>query len=50
LRPLHAGRWAPIGEKAKVLSSEIKCVKCKKTNFCACMQDILPSMVYAEIK
>ncbi|MBS1664274.1 MAG: glycosyltransferase family 9 protein [Bacteroidetes bacterium] len=45
LRPIHPGRWAPIGPKAKALVKDIDCRACTKTMDCACIRDILPAHV-----
>lgn len=43
IRPIHPGRWAPIGENAKVFVSEKNCSDCKTTPAaCHCMADIEP--------
>lgn len=49
MRPIHAGRWAPLGKNARYLSVQKKCKKCKKSNICNCMNDISPEMVLAKI-
>jgi ADP-heptose:LPS heptosyltransferase len=42
VRPMHAGRWAPIGHKAKAFfyEKEEGCLRCLKTNFCECINKI----------
>ncbi|MBS1605034.1 MAG: glycosyltransferase family 9 protein [Bacteroidetes bacterium] len=45
LRPIHPGRWAPIGPRAGVLVKDIDCSACKKTMNCTCIRDILPAQV-----
>lgn len=45
LRPIHPGRWAPIGPRASVLVKDIDCVACKRTMDCTCIQDIQPAQV-----
>ena len=45
LRPIHPGRWAPIGPRATVLVKDIECVACKKTMDCTCIREILPVQV-----
>jgi heptosyltransferase-3 len=43
IRPIHPGRWAPLGENVKVFVSEKKCSDCRKTpSACKCMADIDP--------
>ncbi|PLW93406.1 MAG: glycosyl transferase family 9 [Marinilabiliales bacterium] len=40
IRPIHPGRWAPLGEKAKVFVADKECNECSKTKECACMRGI----------
>lgn len=40
IRPMHPGRWAPIGRNVKVFVSEKDCSECRKTQMCSCMRDI----------
>ena len=46
LRPMHPGRWAPIGKHAVFLAeNQPKCTLCKKTGDCACIRAITPEQV-----
>ena len=45
LRPIHPGRWAPIGPRALALVKNIDCTACKRTMDCTCIRDILPAQV-----
>ncbi|HXO73668.1 MAG TPA: glycosyltransferase family 9 protein, partial [Puia sp.] len=45
LRPIHPGRWAPIGPRASALVKDIDCVACKKTMDCTCIREIMPAQV-----
>jgi len=45
LRPIHPGRWAPIGPRATALVKDIHCNACRKTMDCTCIRDILPAQV-----
>jgi ADP-heptose:LPS heptosyltransferase len=45
LRPIHPGRWAPVGPKAIALVKDISCNACRKTMDCTCIRDILPAQV-----
>ncbi|HEY4290750.1 MAG TPA: glycosyltransferase family 9 protein [Puia sp.] len=45
LRPIHPGRWAPIGPRASVVVKDIDCTACKKTMDCTCIRDIQPVQV-----
>jgi heptosyltransferase III len=40
IRPMHPGRWAPLGPHAKVFVKEGDCETCRKTADCACMRGI----------
>lgn len=45
LKPIHPGRWAPLGTQAQVLCQEKECAGCKDAASCACMQNIRPEQV-----
>lgn len=40
MRPIHPGRWAPVGEKAEVLCLNKTCDDCRKTQHCTCIESI----------
>lgn len=41
IKPIHAGRWAPIGKNAFYLTSKDNCTKCKHSpEKCECIQSI----------
>lgn len=40
MRPIHPGRWMPIGEKAEYLVLEKSCEDCRKTLDCHCIREI----------
>jgi ADP-heptose:LPS heptosyltransferase len=40
IRPMHPGRWAPVGPRAVVFVKEEACEACRKTAECACMREI----------
>lgn len=43
IRPMHAGRWGPLGEKAIALSLTKECSDCRdKPQACACIRSIAP--------
>jgi heptosyltransferase III len=50
IRPMHAGRWAPLGKHIHILTKENSCSLCRKSTHCQCMEDILPEMVKSEIE
>lgn len=45
IKPMHPGRWQPIGINAKVLVENKICNDCRKSTDCACMKAILPQEV-----
>jgi heptosyltransferase III len=40
IRPMHPGRWAPLGEKVKVLVKDLDCEECRKSMDCHCIREI----------
>lgn len=42
IRPIHPGRWAPIGPRAKYFVKNIDCEACRKTGDCSCIREIPP--------
>ena len=42
IRPMHPGRWAPVGKKVKVFVENKDCDACRQTGDCACMRAIRP--------
>lgn len=50
IRPMHPGRWAPIGEKATFLVKEKTCNSCRKSYDCECMTSITPDLVIKTIE
>ena len=40
IRPMHPGRWAPIGIHSFVLANSVSCNDCRKSNKCHCMKEI----------
>jgi ADP-heptose:LPS heptosyltransferase len=48
IRPMHPGRWAPLGPRAVALSLEKDCSDCKKdAASCHCIGSILPAEIAA---
>jgi ADP-heptose:LPS heptosyltransferase len=45
IRPMHPGRWAPIGPKSKVFVKEGECEDCRKSANCHCMREIRAELV-----
>ncbi len=46
IRPMHPGRWAPLGKKASYLVTEEECSRCRKGGECHCIQSITPESVF----
>jgi heptosyltransferase III len=40
IRPMHPGRWAPIGKNSHVLVKPGNCNFCRKSGACICMKEI----------
>jgi ADP-heptose:LPS heptosyltransferase len=49
IKPMHPGRWAPLGETADYIVLEKYCSKCRKENSCECMELITPETVYDKL-
>ena len=45
IRPMHPGRWAPVGPHATVFVKKEACEACRKTADCSCMRDIAPLLL-----
>ena len=45
IRPMHPGRWAPLGPNAKVFVLNKFCEDCRKKNTCACMSSVKPEWI-----
>ena len=45
IKPMHPGRWAPLGSKAKYIVRQKECNDCKNGNTCYCMAEIEPQKV-----
>lgn len=50
MRPIHPGRWAPVGENASYLVLDKNCMECKKSQDCVCIRSILPESVGKRIR
>jgi ADP-heptose:LPS heptosyltransferase len=44
-RPMHPGRWAPLGPRAEVLTATVSCADCGRSGACTCMTTITPEAV-----
>ncbi len=50
LRPMHPGRWGPLGRRAVALAAGAPCEKCRKApETCTCMEKIPVADVVAEV-
>jgi ADP-heptose:LPS heptosyltransferase len=45
MRPIHPGRWMPVGQNAFYFVVGKKCNKCRKSGICECIQLIKPENV-----
>jgi heptosyltransferase III len=45
IRPMHPGRWAPVGPKARVFVRVEYCEDCRRTGDCHCIPEIQPDTV-----
>jgi ADP-heptose:LPS heptosyltransferase len=45
IKPMHPGRWAPVGPKATFLVLDKYCSDCKADDLCHCMTEIKPQQV-----
>lgn len=44
-RPIHPGRWMPVGEDTHVLAFDEKCLKCQEKEDCDCITKINPQQI-----
>jgi len=42
IRPMHPGRWAPVGAKARVFVKPEYCEDCRRSGDCHCIREIEP--------
>ncbi|HSG68261.1 MAG TPA: glycosyltransferase family 9 protein [Bacteroidales bacterium] len=45
IRPMHPGRWAPLGIKAQYIVKDRECSDCRNESPCHCMEGISPEEV-----
>ena len=50
IKPMHPGRWAPIGDRAGFLVKETECNDCRKGGSCHCMTDITSGQVKQKLE
>ena len=44
-RPIHPGRWKPLGKNAQALVHDVNCLVCKSGKECDCIKKISPQQV-----
>lgn len=50
IRPMHSGRWGPVGTQAEALSAGWPdCTGCQGGQTCACVQDVRPEQVFKAV-
>lgn len=49
MRPIHPGRWAPLGPRAGFLVRESECHACRHEQRCGCIENIPPADVLAKL-
>ncbi len=50
MKPIHPGRWKPVGTNASVFVVDKECNKCKKGGVCECIMDISPLQIAQKLK
>ncbi|NVN95401.1 MAG: glycosyltransferase family 9 protein [Bacteroidetes bacterium] len=45
IRPMHPGRWMPVGKYAHYFVNKKTCIDCRKTMDCHCMKSISPEEI-----
>ena len=50
MRPIHPGRWAPLGPRAGSLVLDKQCQLCRHDNRCACIEAITPTAVLNKLE
>ena len=48
-KPIHPGRWRPLGEKSKVLVFDENCQNCKNGKQCRCLEEIPVELIIKQI-
>ena len=49
-RPIHPGRWRPLGSRSKAIVYDSNCPVCAKKKECSCIEKISVETILAEIK
>ena len=50
MRPIHPGRWAPLGPRAGYIVLDKLCNQCRHDNRCACIENIKPADVVLKLE
>ena len=50
IKPMHPGRWAPVGENADYLVLNKVCADCRKEKKCHCMEEIKPKVILQKME
>ncbi len=50
MKPIHPGRWMPIGKKANYLVINKECNDCRRSKVCKCVNDISVGQVKAKLE
>ncbi|MBL7848644.1 MAG: glycosyltransferase [Cyclobacteriaceae bacterium] len=50
MRPIHPGRWMPIGNQANYLVINKTCSDCRRSKECRCVNEITPAQVQQRIQ
>jgi heptosyltransferase-3 len=50
IRPMHPGRWAPVGKSASYLVLDKKCDDCRRTLDCRCIREIEALEVFKKLE
>jgi heptosyltransferase-3 len=49
-KPIHPGRWGPVGKNAQVFALDHDCLDCKKNSDCTCINAIRPEEIKMELE
>jgi heptosyltransferase III len=47
MKPIHPGRWAPLGKDVHILVKDHYCEACRNSSDCECIRSISPEKVSA---
>jgi ADP-heptose:LPS heptosyltransferase len=50
MRPIHAGRWAPVGTRSDYMMIDKDCDDCRNSLECHCIKSIKPEEVFSRIR